>query len=162
MDLVALNRFSRLDMSDVLFHNYRENHVCGILPYFIARDEKTRSLVVCVRGTLSVADTITDLLFEPVQVEGAPQGWEAHSGMERCANAVLRSIEAHGILSAAVNDQRHAGWRLILTGHSLGAGVATLLGAKMRGRWPELHVWAFSPPGGATGRPKPGPWPHGP
>lgn len=68
MDLVALQRFSGLEMPDVLFHNYTENRVGGVLPYFIARDEKTRSLVVCVRGTLSIADTITDLLYEPVQV----------------------------------------------------------------------------------------------
>lgn len=71
MDLVALQRFSGLEMADVLFHNYKENHVCGVLPYFIARDEQTRNLVVCVRGTLSVADTITDLLYEPIQARSA-------------------------------------------------------------------------------------------
>lgn len=63
--------------------------------------------------------------------------------------AVLKSIESHGILARAAAEERHAGWHLILTGHSLGAGVATLLGAKLRGRWPALRVWAFSPPGGA-------------
>lgn len=82
------------------------------------------------------------------KVEGAPEGWEAHGGMARCAAAVLESIESHSVLATAAAEPRHAGWRLILTGHSLGAGVATLLGAKMRGRWPGLHVWAFSPPGG--------------
>ncbi len=39
------------------------------------------------------------------------------------------------------------GWRLVLTGHSLGACCA-LLALKLRPRFPGLRCWAFGPPGG--------------
>ena len=42
------------------------------------------------------------------------------------------------------------GWKLVLTGHSLGAGVAALLALKLRPRFPTVPIkcWAFCPPGG--------------
>lgn len=36
---------------------------------------------------------------------------------------------------------------LMLTGHSLGAGVACLLGFKIRPKYPDLKVYAFGTPG---------------
>lgn len=39
------------------------------------------------------------------------------------------------------------GWRLVLTGHSLGACCA-LLALKLRAQYPNLHCWAYGPPGG--------------
>lgn len=40
------------------------------------------------------------------------------------------------------------GWQLVLTGHSLGAGIAALLALKMMRTFPSVKVWAFCPPGG--------------
>ena len=40
------------------------------------------------------------------------------------------------------------GWKFVVTGHSLGSAVATLLGMHLRERFSDLHVWAFNPPGG--------------
>jgi hypothetical protein len=40
------------------------------------------------------------------------------------------------------------GWKVVVTGHSLGAAVATLLGMQLRERFAELQCWAFNPPGG--------------
>ena len=39
------------------------------------------------------------------------------------------------------------GWRLVLTGHSLGACCA-LLALKLRVKHRGLRCWAFGPPGG--------------
>ncbi|EIE20387.1 alpha/beta-hydrolase [Coccomyxa subellipsoidea C-169] len=39
-------------------------------------------------------------------------------------------------------------WRLVLTGHSLGAGAAALMALHLSGRFPNVHCWALSPPGG--------------
>jgi hypothetical protein len=39
------------------------------------------------------------------------------------------------------------GWRLVITGHSLGAGVATFLGLYFKQAVPNVRVWCFSPPG---------------
>ena len=40
------------------------------------------------------------------------------------------------------------GWQLVLTGHSLGAGIAALLALKLLRTFPHTKVWAFCPPGG--------------
>uniref|UniRef100_A0A383W0M9 sn-1-specific diacylglycerol lipase n=1 Tax=Tetradesmus obliquus TaxID=3088 RepID=A0A383W0M9_TETOB len=40
------------------------------------------------------------------------------------------------------------GWTLVLTGHSLGAGVAALLALHYRSLFPRVRVWCFAPPGG--------------
>lgn len=38
----------------------------------------------------------------------------------------------------------------MLCGHSLGAGSASLLSVMLKEDFPELHCYAFSPPGGET------------
>jgi sn1-specific diacylglycerol lipase len=43
---------------------------------------------------------------------------------------------------------RLQGWKVVVTGHSLGAAVATLLGMQLRERFADLECWAFNPPGG--------------
>ena len=40
------------------------------------------------------------------------------------------------------------GYRLVITGHSLGAGVASLLAVLLKPQYPHLICYAFSPPGG--------------
>lgn len=155
LDIAALVRFANLDEDDILHVSF-ENGVLGALPYFIARDAKTQSIVLSVRGTLSVADCITDLLYEPAGLdgtllgsnEGIPPGSMAHNGVLGCARALHADLQKRGTLRDALEAPQHRGWTLIITGHSLGAGVATLLGLMLRSWRPELKVWAFSPPGG--------------
>ncbi|GLC44315.1 hypothetical protein PLESTF_000055300 [Pleodorina starrii] len=45
-----------------------------------------------------------------------------------------------------------SGWRLVVTGHSLGAGAAALLALRLRSALPHVEVrcWAFAPPGSLT------------
>ena len=38
-------------------------------------------------------------------------------------------------------------YHLVLTGHSLGAGVASLLAVLFKPKHPTLHCYAYSPPG---------------
>ena len=39
-------------------------------------------------------------------------------------------------------------WSIVVTGHSLGAGVAALVGLYIRSFYPKSRAWAFEPPGG--------------
>jgi len=152
LDIAALVRFADLDEDDILHLSF-SNSVLGALPYFIARDSRTRSVVLSVRGTLSVADCITDLLYEPAGLDGTvlgsaagiPPGSCAHSGVLGCARALHADLLRHRVLHEALESPA---WTLVITGHSLGAGVATLLGLMLRSEYPSLRVWAFSPPGG--------------
>jgi hypothetical protein len=48
-------------------------HLCGVqakgmLPYFIALDQESQSVVLCIRGTMSLSDCLTDALFNPVSI----------------------------------------------------------------------------------------------
>lgn len=46
------------------------------------------------------------------------------------------------------------GWKLVVTGHSLGAGCAFLIALYLRnGICPGVRCWAFSPPGGLASAP---------
>lgn len=38
-------------------------------------------------------------------------------------------------------------YKLIITGHSLGAGVAAILAVLLKPAYPYLHCYAYSPPG---------------
>jgi sn1-specific diacylglycerol lipase len=152
LDVAALVRFADLDEDDIIHMSFH-NSVLGALPYFIARDTRTRSVVLSVRGTLSVADCITDLLYEPAGLDGTvlgsaagiPPGSCAHNGVLGCARALHADLLRHRVLHEALES---ASWNLVITGHSLGAGVAALLGLMLRAEYPSLRVWAFSPPGG--------------
>eukprot|EP00939_MAST-03C_sp_MAST-3C-sp1_P003971 g3971.t1 len=46
------------------------------------------------------------------------------------------------------SDESDDEYRLVLVGHSLGAGIASLLAVLLRPTWPDLECIAFSPPGG--------------
>jgi sn1-specific diacylglycerol lipase len=152
LDVAALVRFADLDEDDIIHMSFH-NSVLGALPYFIARDTRTRSVVLSVRGTLSVADCITDLLYEPAGLDGTvlgsaagiPPGSCAHNGVLGCARALHADLLRHRVLHEALESPS---WSLVITGHSLGAGVAALLGLMLRAEYPSLRVWAFSPPGG--------------
>lgn len=39
-------------------------------------------------------------------------------------------------------------YKLVITGHSLGAGTASVLAILLRNSFPSLRCYAFSPPGG--------------
>lgn len=56
-------------------------------------------------------------------------------------------------LGAAVHEAvAGGGWRLVVTGHSLGAGAAALVSLKLRCVHASLRCFAFSPPGGLVTR----------
>lgn len=153
------------DLLDVRY----EGEVPHVLPYFIAADEETKSVVLAIRGSLSLDDVIRDLLFEPASLDDwlAPgKSWDeppppltaatvhtqfaAHAGILEAARATFIDIQEHHVLHDVLLDPggRCHGWRLMLSGHSLGAGCAFLLGLYLRHFFPDLKCWAFSPPGG--------------
>lgn len=61
----------------------------------------------------------------------------------QCTCPVTRWLRQRGV------SESH-GWRLVLTGHSLGGAVAALLAAALRPRYPSLRCWAVAPPGGTA------------
>ena len=62
------------------------------------------------------------------------------------AAKTLKDILRQGVLQTALST--HPDYTLVLTGHSLGAAIAYLMGLRVRREVTSLKCWAFSPPMG--------------
>lgn len=132
--------------------------------YSICVDRQKRSVVLAVRGTLSIQDCMTDCIAEEAALDtlGMP-GQVAHEGMYRAACNIIGSLRNHNLLPLLLKDghvpdshsfrvadelQDCRGFDLVVCGHSLGAGAAALLTMLLRSEWPQVRCLAYSPPGG--------------
>lgn len=88
---------------------YRPSH-------YVYIDYEAKNVVVCVRGSASVADWLTDLACSVDEVG-------QHEGMSRATEAVHAAVYPVVLKSLL----RYPDFSVLVTGHSLGAGVAQLL-----------------------------------
>ncbi|XP_054913434.1 diacylglycerol lipase-beta [Poeciliopsis prolifica] len=131
------------DFIYVSFHNQIYE-----IPFFVALDHKREAVLVAVRGTLSLKDVLTDLSAEceNLPVEGVSGACYAHKGMCQAAGYIYKKLVNDGILNQAFSVAPE--YKLVVTGHSLGAGTAALLAILLRTSFPTLQCYSFSPPGG--------------
>ncbi|GJD05785.1 Sn1-specific diacylglycerol lipase beta [Galdieria sulphuraria] len=131
---------------DIVAHKFKADTYFPA--YYICYDHLTLSIVVAVRGTLSIADALTDLdgLNEPLKITFAQNTIHGfvHNGMLRAAQRLTQTMEP--ILRNACES--YPSYRLIVTGHSLGAGCAMVLSILLRERniCDNLQCYAFGPP----------------
>ncbi|XP_008822225.1 sn1-specific diacylglycerol lipase beta isoform X2 [Nannospalax galili] len=118
------------------------------LPFLVALDHRKEAIVVAVRGTMSLQDVLTDLSAESesLELDIELQDCVAHKGIAQAARYIYRRLTNDGILSQAFSVAPE--YRLVLVGHSLGAGVSALLAIMLRRAYPQVHAYAFSPPRG--------------
>jgi hypothetical protein len=101
----------------------------------ICIDRRQQAVVLVVRGTLSVIDCITDIKAEyfPYSVTDPRTArvlsGTVHEGIFKGAMNIYTAVKAK-LLDALAS---YPGFSLIITGHSLGAGTAALIGLLMRG-----------------------------
>lgn len=131
-----------------IIHASFENDLYRV-PFFVCLDHERHAVVVSIRGTLSLHDIITDLTAKkPVECE-ACEGFLVHNGMLRTAEWVVQRLRddsaGASILETAFSKVRD--YRLVLVGHSLGAGCACLAGILLRSDYPGLHCYCYSPTG---------------
>ena len=72
-------------------------------------------------------------------------------GMVLTAVYLKAQLESGKILEKAFNHSKERGtetYRLVIVGHSLGAGTATILAVLLKEQYPNLQCYAYSPPGG--------------
>ena len=111
-----------------------------------------KSIVLSIRGSWSLSDIFTDLAAKPEEFDapGFPENTYVHYGMGKCCNQILKNLEADNLLDKVM--QMHPGYDLVITGHSLGAGLSILVGAKLRAKYSTLRVYGFATPSGMLTR----------
>lgn len=131
------------DFIHVSFHNQIYE-----IPFYVALDHKREAILVAVRGTLSLKDVLTDLSAEceDLPIEGVSGACYAHKGICQAASYIYKKLINDGILNQAFSIAPE--YKLVITGHSLGAGAAAVLAVLLRNSFPTLQCYAFSPPGG--------------
>jgi sn1-specific diacylglycerol lipase len=139
-------RWTGIYHADLIYANFKNTVYCPVC--YIAVDHREKSVVVIVRGTLSFADALTDLSAQPAYLMSDENGvkFYVHQGMLDSAQALHMKLEGDGLLQKIFN--KYPSFKLVLAGHSLGAGVASILALILKPVYPKLHCYAYAPPGG--------------
>lgn len=140
---IALKKLSGLEDNDILYTHFTSNIYSPA--FYVAVDHNRQVIIVTIRGTLSLQDVITDMVCEPQDIPGNP-GLLAHRGMVLSASNIITILETDRVLEKAFS--LYPEFQLLVLGHSLGAGAATLLSFMLRDRYPTLRCFAYGPPGG--------------
>ncbi|XP_020611313.1 sn1-specific diacylglycerol lipase beta-like [Orbicella faveolata] len=116
------------------------------VPFYVAVDHDHQAVVVSIRGSLSMQDALTDLTGqqEELNIEGV-ETCHAHKGILRCARYVKSVLEKRELLQSAFS-RAGENYRLVIVGHSLGAGTASLLSVLLKPAYPDLICFAYSNP----------------
>jgi len=121
----------------------------------IIADHRTKSIVIAVRGTMSVTDAIIDLLFDPIPFTEVHPKMMSHKGILSGAREIFkRSAPTLAKMLTRLHD-----YKIVVCGHSLGGGTTYTLGLLMmalrddpKSEWPlpsrdvRIELWAFAPP----------------
>ena len=139
-----------LDEEDIVYMSFR--NVALVTPFMVAVDHKFSSIVISIRGSGSIPDLLTDLSATPTvmadvfKTGNLDRKFLAHGGMIQAAYYIYKKLVDENILHMAFircND-----YKIIVTGHSLGAGIASILGFFLRSTYSNTYVFAYGPPGG--------------
>ncbi|KAJ0668841.1 putative fungal lipase-like domain, alpha/Beta hydrolase [Helianthus annuus] len=149
----------------------RQGRVCQTrceAAYFVVVLHDIKSVVICVRGTETPEDLLTDglsreCLLATQDIDGLiydnliPPGSThyGHSGIVESARDLYEQIDGNSenkefpegrlltsLLGAGCECEEY---NLRIVGHSLGGAIAAMLGLKLYGRYPRLHVYSYGP-----------------
>ena len=145
-NLSGLLEMANISEEQVVYCSFRNDLYC--IPFYVAMDYDNEAVVVALRGTLSLHDIVTDMVAveEVIDVDDHhDDSLRAHKGILHTARWVQGVLRDKEILETAFS--RGPNYKLIIVGHSLGAGCATLLAILLRQDYPNLQCFAYSPPG---------------
>ena len=166
-DLATVLHKTGLNSSDIIYHTFSDGAQTTKPVFYVALDRERRNVVLCVRGTLSGRDVLTDLCcegeeFEPIPASTSTSATSRTKGWLSRKKKRGKTLEAHqGILNSArkvsdlalpiIQEQlcQNPGYSLVVCGHSLGAGTACVLGGLWGDLFPnpkKFKVYAYGTP----------------
>ncbi|ROT43218.1 alpha/beta-hydrolase [Sodiomyces alkalinus F11] len=95
---------------------------------FVARDDIAGLIVLSIRGSNEILNWLTNIDFLFLNCDSLVRGCRTHSGFTRAWQG-LRTPAVNAIRAARA---QYPSYRVVVTGHSLGAAVATLAAAYLR------------------------------
>lgn len=123
--------FGLTNPDDILFYHFTDTPDDHCPKFAIVRDPETKAVVFAVRGTFSITDVIIDIVCDD---EEFLNGF-AHRGILRGMQKVM--AKAAPVLAKEFEGSHSK--KLVITGHSLGAGTAELLAMEILAN-PEKYV----------------------
>ncbi|KAF2099514.1 alpha/beta-hydrolase [Rhizodiscina lignyota] len=123
-------------MSTDEFENTPDTDTTG----FVAYDETNKVTVVSFRGSRSLANFVTDVNF-PLDNTDICTGCKVHRGFLQSWNEIRSNILAAAKSAADANK-----CSLVVTGHSLGAAIATLCAAELRKAGYNVALYTYGSP----------------
>eukprot|EP01084_Bolivina_argentea_P199273 341009_1 len=95
------------------------------ITFFIAIDRNKKNIVIAIRGSESMPDGMIDVNCKPTKCNTINNECYAHDGFKLTMIQLFNTLEEHDITQQFLNNNKDYG--IIVTGHSLGAGVSVML-----------------------------------
>lgn len=120
------------------------------VPFSVLLDHAVKSIVIVIRGSLTLEDWVTDLsvVGEEYTIPdgcGGKMEVKGHKGFFESGIYLTKVLRAEGIIEKLYEEVPD--YSLVVTGQSLGAGVAPPLALYLREWYPDVQCFAYSPPG---------------
>ena len=111
------------------------------LVHYISLDHNAKAVVLACRGTLGFEDILADLTCDYDDLIWRGRTFRVHKGIHASARRLLEGSDGRVLITLQEALREFPGYGLVLTGHSLGAGVAALLGVMLSE--PNTHGVGF-------------------
>ncbi|KAL7916458.1 hypothetical protein GGI35DRAFT_40878 [Trichoderma velutinum] len=98
------------------------------LVHYISLDHAAKAVVLACRGTLGFEDVLADLTCDYDRLVWRGKGYRVHKGIHASARRLLYGGDGRVLLTLKEALREFPDYGLVLCGHSLGAGVTSLLG----------------------------------